>query len=92
LNDITKKDRYPLPLIEETLARLTRARIYTKLDVRQAFHRIRLKESVEDLTTFRTRYGSYKYRVLGLYNGPASFQRYINSKVNLFIIGLRVMA
>jgi len=94
LNDITKKDRYPLPLVEETLARLARARIYTKLDVRQAFHRIRLKESVEDLTTFRTRYGSYKYRVLpfGLYNGPASFQRYINSRVNLFIIGLGVMA
>lgn len=81
LNAITKKDRYPIPLIEETLARLSRARVFTRLDVRHAFNRIRLKESVEDLTTFRTRYGSYKYRVLpfGLCNGPASFQRYINS-------------
>jgi len=81
LNAITKKDRYPIPLIEETLARLSRARIFTKLDVRHAFNRIRLKESIEDLTTFRTRYGSYKYRVLpfGLCNGPASFQRFINS-------------
>ena len=80
LNAITKKDRYPLPLIEETLARLARAKVFTKLDVRQAFYRIRMKESVEDLTTFRTRYGSYKYKVLpfGLCNGPASFQRYIN--------------
>ena len=52
-----------------------------KLDVRHAFNRIRLKEDIEDLTTFRTRYGSYKYRVLpfGLCNGPASFQRFINS-------------
>src|SRR3954454_11412930 len=80
LNAITKKDRYPIPLIEETLARLARAKIFTKLDIRQAFYRIRLDEEAEDLTTFRTRYGSYKYKVLpfGLCNGPASFQRYIN--------------
>jgi hypothetical protein len=81
LNAITKKDKYPLPLIEETLARLARARIFTKLDVRQAFYRIRMKDSVKDLTTFRTRYGTYRYKVLpfGLCNGPASFQRYINN-------------
>ena len=81
LNTITKKDQYPIPLIDETLARLSKARIFTKLDVRHAFNRIRLKEDIEDLTTFRTRYGSYKYRVLpfGLCNGPASFQRFINS-------------
>src|SRR5579871_5810698 len=54
LNEITKKDRYPVPLIEETLARLSKARVFTKLDVRHAFNRIRLKESIEDLTTFRT--------------------------------------
>ena len=40
LNSLTRKDRYPLPLIEETLARLSKARIFTKLDIRQAFHRI----------------------------------------------------
>ena len=81
LNAITKKDQYPIPLIEETLARLSKARIFTKLDVRHAFNRIRLNEDIEDLTTFRTRYGSYKYRVMpfGLCNGPASFQRFINS-------------
>ena len=80
LNAITKKDAYPIPLIQETLARLARAAVFTKLDVRQAFYRIRLSEDVEDLTTFRTRYGNYKYRVLpfGLCNGPATFQRYIN--------------
>ena len=75
LNAITRKDRYPLPLIEETLARLTRAKIFTKLDIRQAFHRIRMDTTSEDLTTFRTRYGSYKCKVLteGLTNGPATY-------------------
>ena len=80
LNAITRKDRYPLPLIDETLARLGKARIFTKLDIQQAFHRICIDPVSEDLTTFRTRYGCYKYRVVpfGLTNGPATYQRYMN--------------
>jgi predicted oxidoreductase len=80
LNNLTRKDRYPLPLIDETLARLAKAKIYTKLDIRQAFHRIRMDPASEELTTFRTRYGVYKCKVLpfGLTNGPATYQRYIN--------------
>jgi RNase H-like domain found in reverse transcriptase/Reverse transcriptase (RNA-dependent DNA polymerase)/Integrase zinc binding domain len=80
LNAITRKDQYPLPLIDETLARLSQAKIFTKLDIRQAFHRIRIDPDSEDLTTFRTRYGSYKCKVLpfGLTNGPATFQHYMN--------------
>ena len=80
LNAITKKNQYPLPLIDETLERLSRAKFFTKLDIRQAFHKIRIHPDSEDLTTFRTRYGSYKYRVVpfGLTNGPATFQRFIN--------------
>ena len=80
LNTISKKDRYPLPLIEETLARISKAKIFTKIDIRQAFHRIRMDPNSEMLTTFRTRYGSYKYRVLpfGLSNGPSTYQRYMN--------------
>ena len=81
LNALTRKDRYPLPLIDETLAQLSQARIMTKLDIRHAFNRIRMSsEQDEDLTTFRTRFGSYKYRVMpfGLTGGPATFQHYIN--------------
>ena len=53
LNAITKKDRYPLPLIEETLAQLTGAKIMTKLDIRHAFNRIRMAtDEDEELTTF----------------------------------------
>jgi hypothetical protein len=80
LNNLTRKDRYPLPLINETLARLAKAKVYTKLDIRQAFHRIRMDPDSEELTTFRTRYGAYKCKVLweGLTNGPATYQRYMN--------------
>ncbi|MDA4119333.1 MAG: reverse transcriptase domain-containing protein [Thaumarchaeota archaeon] len=80
LNQYTKKNRYPLPLIDETLTRLARAKVYTKLDVRQAFHRIRMDPESEELTAFRTRYGLFQYRVLpfGLTNGPATFQSHIN--------------
>ena len=80
LNSLTRKDRYPLPLIDETLARLAGAKIYTKLDIRQAFHRIRMDPASEEYTTFRTRYGSYKCKVVpfGLTNGPATYQRYMN--------------
>ena len=44
LNTITIKNRYPLPLISETLDRLLKAKIYTKLDIISAFNRIRIKE------------------------------------------------
>ena len=40
LNSITRKDRYPLPLLEETIGRLARAKIYTKLDIQLAFNKI----------------------------------------------------
>ena len=80
LNAVTKKNQYPLPLIDETLSRLGQAKIFTKLDIRQAFHRVRIHPDSVDLTTFRTRYGSYKYKVVpfGLTNGPATFQQFMN--------------
>src|SRR5579862_3156852 len=80
LNSLTRKDRYPLSLISKTLSKLSRARIYTKLDIRQAFYRIRMDSDSEDLTTFRTWYRAYKCKVLlkGLTNSPATYQRYMN--------------
>ena len=62
LNAITKKDCYLLPLIEETLAQLTGAKLITKLDIQYAFNRIQIAtDEDKELTTFWTRFGLYKY-------------------------------
>jgi hypothetical protein len=57
LNARIRKNTYPLPLIGETLERISRARVYIKLDIRQAFYRIRVNEKFENLTIFRIRFG-----------------------------------
>ncbi|CCE34047.1 uncharacterized protein CPUR_07978 [Claviceps purpurea 20.1] len=80
LNQVTDQDRYPLPLIKETLRSLSSARWFTKLDVRAAFHRLRMALGDEHLTAFRTRFGLFEWLVcpFGLAGAPATFQRYIN--------------
>jgi transposase InsO family protein len=80
LNKLTRKDRYPLPLIYETLRNIGRAKWYTKLDVIAAFHKIRIAEGDEWMTAFRTRYGLFEWMVtpFGLANAPSTFQKYIN--------------
>ncbi|KAF4546986.1 Transposon Tf2-5 polyprotein-like protein 3 [Elsinoe fawcettii] len=80
LNEITIKNRHPLPLISETLDRLGRAKWFSKLDLKDAYHRIPIKRGDEWKTAFRTRYGHFEYLVMpfGLTNAPATFQAYIN--------------
>ena len=80
LNKLTKKDAYPLPLIAKTMARLKKAIVFTKINIRQAFHKLRMAIESEDATTFASRFGAYKWKVMpfGLTGGQASWQRFIN--------------
>ena len=69
-----------MPLISETLDRLVGAKFFTKLNLKDAFHRIRIAPGDEWKTAFRTRYGHFEYCVMpfGLANAPATFQGHIN--------------
>ena len=80
LNRVSVKNRYPLPLISEILDRLSGATYFSKIDVQDAYYRIRIKEGDEWKTAFRTRYGHFEYTVMpfGLTNAPATFQNYIH--------------
>jgi Reverse transcriptase (RNA-dependent DNA polymerase) len=75
LNKDTIKNSYLLLLINEIRYTLAGAKIYTKLDVEDAFYKIQIKEGDEWKTAFRTKRGLYKYLVMpfGLTNGLALF-------------------
>jgi len=81
LNKIIKKDRYPLPLISDLLDSPSRAKIYSKIDLRHAYHLVRIALGDEWKTTFHMRYGSCKWLVMpfGLTNTTAAFQRFVNT-------------
>ncbi len=80
LNKITKKNRYPLPLISGLLDRLCTGKIFTKLDLHGAYNLLRIRPGDEWKTTFRTCYGHFEYTVMpfGLTNAPAVFQHLMN--------------
>jgi hypothetical protein len=74
-NTITIKNRYPLPLIQETLACLSKAKFYTKLNVIIVFNRICIAEKQEYLMVFNIRYSFFEILVIpfGLSNTPVIF-------------------
>lgn len=87
LNKITAPCRYPLPLINEMMDRLASARVFTKLDIRNAYHRIRIAPGEEWKTSFRCRYGQFEYRVLpfGLTGAVGTFQSFINDVLREYL-------
>ena len=80
LNEITIKNRYPLPLISSAFELLKNAKVFTKLDLRNAYHLVRIREGDEWKTAFNTPSGHYEYLVMpfGLSNAPAVFQALVN--------------
>ena len=92
LNDITVKNRYPLPLLSSTFEPLANAKVFTKLDLRNAYHLVRIREGDEWKTAFNTHLGHFEYLVMpfGLTNAPAVFQNLVNDvlrdMINNFVV------
>jgi hypothetical protein len=80
LNEVTIKNKYPLPRIEDLFDQMKGASVFSKIDSRSGYHQLRIRESDIPKTTFRTRYGLYEYTVIsfGLMNAPAYFMYLMN--------------
>ncbi|SJL18813.1 uncharacterized protein ARMOST_22414 [Armillaria ostoyae] len=80
LNEMTIKNRYPLPLISELIDKLQGAKYFTKLDVRWGYNNIRIKEGDEHKAAFRMNRGLFEPTVMffGLTNSPTTFQWMMN--------------
>jgi hypothetical protein len=82
LNEVTIKNKYPLPRIEDIFDQMKGASIFSKIDLRSGYHQLKIQESDIPKTAFHTRYGLYEYTVMsfGLTNTSAYFM-YLMNKV-----------
>ena len=77
LNDLTEKDAYPLPRVDDNLDALAGAKYFSTLDLASGYWQVEMNPADAEKTAFCTRYGLYQWRVMpfGLCNAPSTFER-----------------
>jgi hypothetical protein len=87
LNDVTIKNKYPLPKIDDLFDRLTRAQVFSKIDLRTGYHQLKIRATDIPKIAFTTRYRLYEYTVMyfGLTNAPAYFMNLMNKVFMKFL-------
>ncbi|XP_027155850.1 uncharacterized protein LOC113756359 [Coffea eugenioides] len=92
LNEVTIKNKYPLPLIDSLFDQLQGSVVFSKLDLRQGYYQLKIKKEDIPKTAFSTRYGHFEFAVMpfGLTNAPAAFmdlmQRIFKKYLDQFVV------
>ena len=86
-NEIIIKNNYSLSLLSEILKRFANVKHFIKIDIRNAYHRIRIRKEDEWKIAFRTRYKQYEYQIMffDFVNVFATFQSYVNEALKSYI-------
>ena len=80
LNEVTIKNKYPLPRIDDLFDQLKGAKYFSKIDLRSGYFQLKIRESDIPNTAIVTRYGQFEFTVMsfGLTNSPAYFMNLMN--------------